>query len=427
MNNKEYYTHQTKKDSNWNFWINVGDSAFVNLSGSFVFISTLLPLYVSHFTESVILIGLVPSIYILASHLPQLFFSSYAESLDKIKPWVVKISAFERIPWLLLGLSIILWPDAPKWLSYCSIVLTILVANTAVGVASPAWKALLSKVIHPDQKGRMFGIGAALGGLMGAGGALFAQHILKVMPFPISYGLCFLCAFVGQAVSWTFLTLNREPVKTTNRTTVKITVYLHELTRILKVNNNFRWFLISQTLIILGKLGVTFYIIYGKYNFKIIDSYAASLTIAALIGQFIGSPLIGWIGDRLGHKSAIELSTVFSVVAGLLITFAPNAQWLYPVFILLTMSDVGGRVTQGTFVMDMGYKETKIATYSALATTILSIPALLSPIIGGWLIEFFNFRIIFLLGVLISSCGFLITYFKLVDPRIYNSNNNTTK
>ena len=91
------------------------------------------------------------------------------------------------------------------------------------------------------------------------------------------------------------------------------------------------------------------------------------------------------------------------------------------------MSDVGGRVTQGTFVMDMGYKETKIATYSALATTILSIPAFLSPIIGGWLIELFNFRIIFLLGVLISSCGFLITYFKLVDPRIYNSNNNTTK
>ena len=100
------YRQSIRRNQGWNFWVNVGDLAFVNLAGSFVFISTILPLYASYLTDSRVLIGLIPAAYVVASHGPQLFMAARAEALGRKKPWVVKASVFERVPWLILGLGI---------------------------------------------------------------------------------------------------------------------------------------------------------------------------------------------------------------------------------------------------------------------------------------------------------------------------------
>ena len=99
------YRQAIRRNAGWNFWVNVGDLSFVTLAGSFVFISTILPLYASYLTDSRILIGLIPAAYLVASHGPQLFMAARAEALGRKKPWVVRVSVFERVPWLILGLG----------------------------------------------------------------------------------------------------------------------------------------------------------------------------------------------------------------------------------------------------------------------------------------------------------------------------------
>ena len=294
-----------RRNQRWNFWVNIGDLSFVHLAGSFVFISTIMPLYVSYLTESRVLIGLIPAIYLVASHVPQLFTAARAESLERKKPWIVRISVFERVPWLVLGLGIVLWPVAPPWFSYAFLVAMLLIGQGAVGVASPAWRAMLAKVIHPDRKGMMFGLGAAIGALMGAAGALLARHILDTMPYPLSFGICFLLAFAGQAISWTFLTFNREPATTPERARMRLGAYLRELPAVLRGDHNFARFLLSQVLVIFGALGVTFYVIYARDAFAVSDAFAATLTVVALVSQAVGTPLLGWWGDRFGHRNSI--------------------------------------------------------------------------------------------------------------------------
>ena len=138
------YRNLIRRNGRWNFWVNVGDLSFVHLAGSFVFISTILPLYVSYLTESRVLIGLIPAIYLVASHVPQLLMAARAESLARKKPWIVRVSVFERVPWLVLGLGIVVWPVAPAWFSYGFLVVMLLVSQGAVGVASrrgaPCWR-----------------------------------------------------------------------------------------------------------------------------------------------------------------------------------------------------------------------------------------------------------------------------------------------
>ena len=153
QHDEEAYRRAIRRDQGWNFWVNVGDLSFVNLAGSFVFISTILPLYASYLTDSRVLIGLIPAAYVVASHGPQLFMAARAEALGRKKPWVVKASVFERVPWLILGLGILLWPEAPAWFSYAFLVAMLLAAQGAVGVASPAWRAMLANVSTRTARG----------------------------------------------------------------------------------------------------------------------------------------------------------------------------------------------------------------------------------------------------------------------------------
>ena len=406
-----------RRNQRWNFWVNIGDLSFVHLAGSFVFISTIMPLYVSYLTESRVLIGLIPAIYLVASHVPQLFTAARAESLARKKPWIVRISVFERVPWLVLGVGIVLWPVAPPWFSYAFLVVMLLIGQGAVGVASPAWRAMLAKVIHPDRKGMMFGLGAAIGALMGAAGALLARHILDTMPYPLSFGICFLLAFAGQAISWTFLTFNREPAAAPERARVRLGAYLRELPAVLRGDHNFARFLLSQVLVIFGALGVTFYVIYARDEFAVSDAFAATLTVVALVSQAVGTPLLGWWGDRFGHRAAIEVAALLCAAAGVAVLLAPAAAWMYGAFALLALADAGIKVSRPSLAMDLGAAG-RVATYTALTTTLLAAPALVAPIAGGWLIDTVDYRPVFAAGVVLSLAGWLLLRFGVADPRV---------
>ena len=411
------YRAAIRRDAGWNFWVNIGDLAFVNLAGSFVFVSTILPLYVSYLTDSRVLIGFIPAIYVVASHVPQLLMAARAEALERKKPWIVRVSVFERVPWLILGLGILLWPTAPAGFSYAFLVAMLLFSQGAVGIASPAWRAMLANIIHPDRKGLMFGLGGAFGGLMGAAGALLARHILDTVAFPLSFGLCFVLAFAGQAISWSFLTLNREPPRRADRPPVRLRAYLRELPAVLRGDPNFARFLVSQLLVIFGTLGVTFYIVYGREAFGISDAFAASLTMAALISQALGTPLLGWWGDRFGHRSAIEVAALLCAAAGLVMVIAPGAGWMYAAFALLTLSDAGIKVARPSLTMDLGAGG-RVPTYVALTTTLLAAPALAAPILAGWLIDRLDFRPVFVAGVVLALLGWLLLRTGVSDPRV---------
>lgn len=71
------YQERVEKDYRWNFfWM-----ALDNMMFFFIFMGlspyTVLPYYVQHFTDSSILIGMIPAIYILGNTLPQPFMARF--------------------------------------------------------------------------------------------------------------------------------------------------------------------------------------------------------------------------------------------------------------------------------------------------------------------------------------------------------------
>jgi MFS family permease len=412
------YEQEIEKNRRWNFSVNAADLISVNLARSFIFSTTVLSLYASYLTDSAVLIGLVPAVQQVGYLLPQLFFARRAEMLHRKKPFVVKISVMERLPYLFIALTVFLWPGSPRWFAYTMLVLNIGVATGCAGLATPAWKAMLGKVIHANRRGLLFSLGVGAGGLLGVAGAILTRHVLDTMTYPVSFGICFFLSFVAQAVSWIFLTLNREPAKKPEIQVPSLRDYFAELPAIIRTNRNFARYLISQFLVILGTMGVSFYIIYGRYSFRVTDGFAGSLTVVALITQSAGVPLLGWLSDRLGHKWLGEFTTVLGGAALILMLFLPGPGWLYPVFILMNLSLAGMRISRSCITMEFGGLD-KLPTFTALSGTLLGVPTLLGPIIGGWVLDSFGFSTLFAVALVFSFAGLILLRMGVRDPRVH--------
>lgn len=395
---------------------NLVDVSSFHLAMSFVFSTTVLSLYASYLTSSSVLIGFVPAVQQTAYYLPQLILARWGEKLSRMKPIVVRLSIFERLPHLCIALSILLFPTLPAAVAYAILVGSLLVSSAAAGLATPMWKAMLGKVIHADRRGGLFGAGFGIGGFLGIMGATLSRKILNTYSFPTSFGICFLCGFIGQILSWTGIALIREPKRVDEYREPDQKSYIRSILQELKTNRNFSRYLSSQTLIYLGTMGVSFYVIYARKMFQITDGFAATLTVFALVSQSLGALILGRIADRKGHKWFTEVATLLGLLAVGIIFLAQNRYWMYPVFFFMNMSNACLRVASMSITMEFCEPE-RIPTVTAIAHTALAIPLLLAPIIGGWIIDAFSYRTLFVVAALCYCAGYFTMRFRVIDPR----------
>jgi MFS family permease len=414
---EELYNDEIEKHRRWNFFANAADLSAVNLASTFIYSTTILTLYASYLTSSAVLIGLIPALQQVGYLLPQLLSANMTERLENNKQFVVKVSVVERIPYLFVTLGIFLIPNAPPWLGYAVLAMSIGIATGAAGIATPAWKAMLGKLIHPDRRGALFAAGLSIGGLLGIGGTFFARRILNTYNYPISFALCFLLSFIFQSISWLFLTMNREPSRKPEQAHVSQAEYFRRLPGILLSNRNFSMFLLGSLFLIFGQMSVSFYIIYARFNFAISDGFAANLTFVALISQSLGTPILGRIGDRMGHKFLTEFSAILSMAAVVLMLIIPSVTWMYGVFFLMSLGMSGLKIARGAITMEFG-SQAQMPTFVALSGTLLGIPTFLAPILGGAILDAVGYNALFSAALVFSAAGVLILKFRVHEPRV---------
>jgi MFS family permease len=414
--NTDEYQAYIRKHTVWNFLVNMLDLTFYHLAVSFVFGSTVLSLYASYLTNRAVLIGLIPAIQSVGFFWPQLLLARRAGNLPRKKPLVQKISVMERLPYLAIGLSVLLWPAAPRWFAFLTLAIGLAVATGAGGLAGPAWQAMLAKVIPTARRGLLFGVSNALGGLLGVAGAALSRQILERYPYPTSFGICFMLCFCFQVISWICLSLNREPAQAPSRQTLPAREYWRRLPRILSANPNYTRWLVGRSLIILGTMGTAFYVVYARHAFEVPDGFAAGLTMAALMSQTVSTPALGWLADRRGHKWLTELATLIGALGLGLILLAPNAAWLFAVYVLTNAATAGLSVANFGITMEFGEVE-DLPTLAALANTITAVPILVSPVLGGWLADLLGFQSLFAVALVFAMLGWLVLRLGVREPR----------
>ena len=408
---------EIERNFRWNFLVNTLDGASFWFGMSLISTTVILPLFVSHFTKNLLLIGLIPFISTAGTLLPQLFMANAVERAPRKKYFPVNLGFFlERLPIFLLAPVTYFLAVSQPMLALAGFFVLYTWHCFGAGVIIVGWQDMIAKVIPVKMRGRYFGITNFIGNATGILGALAVPFVLDRSSFPVAYVMAFVAASCLIFLSWIFLSLTREPAVISSKPPVTQLNYMRSLPELLRLDRNFRMYLLSQIFFSLSGMATGFLVVYTVQTWKLPDVQASGYIIALQIGLALANLFFGFLSDRKGHKLSLEICLLLSVLSLGLAIIAPSPLWFFPIFFLR------GAVTAGTFISGISivYEFTDAesrATYIGLANTIPGVAGAIAPLIGGWLVGVISYQAMFILSAIIGTISWMLLRFAVREPR----------
>ena len=413
-----------EKNYRWNFTFNLLDGAFYWFGSSFISATTIFPLFISKLTPSLIPIGLVSVITSAGWFIPQLFSARVVERITKMKSVIVGWGAIlERLPFWLMIISAVLASRHPT-LALILFLICLLWFNLGAGIVAPSWMALLEKIFSPEKRGSFLGLTVFVGAGMGMLGSIASAYILESLTFPRSFIILFTIAAFFMTLSWLSLAFVREPIGKHATLDQDWKTYRKDLLHILKVDHNFRRYIISNVLITLGSMGVGFLTVSAIQRFQVSDAVVGLYSLAMLFGQMLGNLLLGRLADKRGNKLSLEISLMASVIAFALAIFMPSPTIYFVVFALVGVN-AGSAIGSAMLIVWEFCDSTRVPTYSGLANTTRGIMSLIAPLIATQIASL-GYGFLFSLSCALSLAGLLLLHFWVMEPR-WQKNANIIK
>lgn len=402
-----------------NFVLNIIDGGVFALGMSLISHQTILPVFVKNIGGTNIAVGMIPVLWMIGFHFPQIFFAHLAQRLSYKKKLMLETGFIQRIPFLILALfTFFIIADIPA--GYALFVFFLMFTIAAIGgsVHLPVWFDLISKITPVTTRGRLFGYRAIVGGILGIGGGWLAMMILDSVSYPANFASLFLLAFIIMMISFYALTKLKEEHPTTLSAHQNLKQNIRNIPSILLHEHNFRNFLIADAFIIIGATANAFYTVHAFDKFSLTDSYAGIFTMVMMISTIISSFIIGSLADNFGHRINLIISSLVTVIACIFALTAANVYIYLVVFIISAFTINVTIISRLTLVVEM-CTDSERPTFIALTNMITS-PFVLSGILGGWLANRMGYDILFYGAGLSAAIATLWLLFKVREPRTLN-------
>ncbi|WP_414564098.1 MULTISPECIES: MFS transporter [unclassified Anabaena] len=398
------FNPETQKDFRHNFTVNIVDSAFFGLGAGFASFITIIPLFVSGFTNSALLIGLIPAIPRLGWQLPQLLIADKVARLQCYKPTVMSLTIHQKLPFLGLALVALFQPQLNSQTVLQLTFALLIWQGLGSGFSATAWQSMVAKIVPSGRLGIFYGSQAAANNLMGICGAMIAGLLLKEVARPLNFALCFLCASVAMAISWFFMSRTREPLSNQVPAMATRHEFWHSLSVILRRDQNFRCFLMARLVSQLALMPLPFYTLYAVHQHGMKEASVGLITLVLMVTQTIAALVLGWVGDRQGHKLVLQIGSIACAISSVLAYLATNANWFYLVFVGAGIGAIALQNIAAVMTLEFGNQGERPA-YIGLGNTLVAPATILAPILGGWIADTIDYKTTFL----VSAMGALVT------------------
>jgi MFS family permease len=409
--------HQVKRDFRHNFIYNMLDGSFFWFGFSFLTPSIILPMYIRHFTENPIILGLIPMISTLGFLIPQIFTVNWIERLPRKKFAVVNIGLFsERLPLILLPIATFFLANQSPLLNLIVFFILFFWHSFGAGSIAVGWQDMVAKIIPVERRGFFFGLTNFLGTASGVLGAGAAAWCLSLFAFPNGYALNFTTAAFFIMLSWFALAQTREPAVTHPKKSISQWQFFKTLPAILRNDKNFLRYILCQIVLALGGMANGFIIVYIAQRWQIPDSQSGNFTAAMLVGQAVANIFFGPLADRKGHKLVLEISYLLGFAALGLAILSPNPAWFYIVFAMRGINAAGSFLSGISIIFEFTSPEMR-PTYIGLSNTISGIASGIAPLVGGLLAMWLNYPILFGISLGIGLLGLVLLRWSVNEPR----------
>jgi MFS family permease len=416
MDNMSTLEESVRKHLRFNLAVNLTDGGLFGLGWGFGSIGTVIPLFVSHMTTSALLIGLIPAIHAVGWQLPQLFMANSVSRLRRYKPMVMLITIHERLPYLGLALVALFLGTLGNKLALVLTFVMLIWQGLGAGFTANAWQSMVAKIIPSEWRGTFFGAQAALSNILMSISAIAAGYILDRMHTPLNFMLCFLLTAAGMGIAYVVIGLTREPLDTEKIIPKSQPSPWKGGIEILRRDQNFTAYLVIRLLSQFATMGFAFYIVYGLRRFGMSDLTAGFLTAALTTTSTVANAVMGWLGDRLGHRAMLIAGSVAVTLSSLMAWGAPSIGWMYPVFILSGLANVAYWTIGMAITAEFGSEENR-PTYIGLSNTLVAPFTIIAPLIGGWIAQTAGFQTTFMVSAVGGLVIAILLFWLVRDPR----------
>lgn len=408
---------EIRKHLRFNIVVNLIDGGFFGMAVGLSSFSAFIPIFVNRMTSSAILIGLVPALHSVGWQFPQLFTAGWTSRLRHFKPAVTLLTIQERIPFL--ALAIVAW-FLPSLGKQNALILTFLILawqGLGGGLTANPWTSMIGKIIPVEYRGTFFGAQSSAANALMSIGSILAGLILSKVSDRYDFSLLFFLSMVFMTISWFFLASTREPIDHEKFVSQEKQPFWKGARTLLKKDPNFEWFLLGRLLSQFAAMGFAFYIIYA-INYFGMDEFKAGIISATLTGAaIIANPLMGWAGDRWGHRQIMLIGILAATISSLLAWQATSLDWFYLIMVLTGLANVAIWTISLTLNVEFG-DETERPLYIGLSNTLVAPATILAPILGGWIAEKSGYPFMFLCTAIAGVMTLFIFFFFFREPRI---------
>lgn len=399
-----------------NFIANTADGALYAFGISFISLNTIMPVFVKKLSGSNIAVGLIPVFWTIGFNLPQIFFANYVRKVPYKKSLLLKTAIGQRIPWLILAfLCFFIFESISDSAALIFFFLVFLMAAVAGSINLPGWFDLLAKLTPVQLRGRLFASRSFLGSLLGIAGGISAERILRSVVYPYNFGLLFSATFLLMMISYCFLLTLKEEEPNATKNELHYGEFFRGLPVILKLNRNFRNFLIADALLISALMADAFYAVNALQKFSLPDSFAGVFTVIVMTSIMAGNLLFGFLADKYGHKLTLFIASSASAAASLIAIFSPSIEIYLLVFAGSASTTTLIQLSRLSIVAELCSEEDR-PTYISL-TNVLTAPFILSAMAGGWIANILGYNFVFGAGAFFALASALWYWNMVEEPR----------
>lgn len=335
------------------------------------------------------LVGLMPALMWIGIGLPPLFVAHHIERLTRYKPLLLVTGIFQRLPFFLAALVLLLFGATRPRVALVAVVLAPILSGFFCGISITAWMELVARTLPSERRASVFAwrniISAVIG--LGAGGIIAA--ILNRYPGTQGYGLLHLMAFVMLVASYIGFCVIRETVRPPQNQgpPQSLAANLRSVPGLLRSAPGLRRFLVLRSFIMGQFIMIPYLAIHALRTTGQPDSFLGMLVALQMAGAIVGNFGAGWMGDRHGGKVIVQVTSLVLVLVCFGGIFAQTTPQFLAVFFLFGAGAFGSRVGLMTLSLEISPRDkraTSIGLLSLVNVISLALFSTLSGVIWSW-------------------------------------------
>jgi MFS family permease len=417
----------TNKTLKWNFAMGLIHGILFTGGQAFCNPNTILPIFLNHLTNSKFLIGLsstlMGSLGGIVSIVPQLLVANKIENKIRKKPLLIFTITIRALSWGLLAFTTYVFNNTYPNLTIIFLFITLILYTFMGGIATVPFFDIWGKALPSNLRGRFFGYRQLWGGVLAIGSGLIVKNILgnNAIEFPYNFALLFFLVFISLSISYIALGSVKEPTEKVYKNQLPFKDFLKKAFLIIKKNSNYKKFIIVEVLAGAGGMALPFCVLYLKDILGIRLGTVGMLLSAQMLGSVLSNILWAHLSDFVGNKKVVQISTFAGLMMPIIasMTQFKNELLYLLLFAIIGFFIAGRTIGKTNYLLDIAPPRDR-PIYISLTGTLL-FPVSLFPLIGGLIVQYISYNMLFIITGIPILLGFILS-FNLKEPRTIKEN-----